>query len=312
MRSVLFFRTFRRFTGGHLKVWHYFNHVRHSAGYRPGVCFSRDSIWDRSNPWFSIQDGPDDSCGLLRPNAFFLGGSNWRLLDDSGRDCPTAPKVDLIQHMRHARPDDRRYPYLTRKAVRICVSEEIGQAVADSGRANGPVHVIPNAIDRAELPPVIESARKRTGLVIAATKQPKLGRELAQRLERAGHPCELLTEPLPRSEFLARLNDARVTVFLPHANEGFYLPALEGMALDTLVVCPDCVGNRSFCLPEYNCLRPDYTLAGLLDAAVAAATAATAEREQMLGRARATVARHDLTRERAAFLSILENLPQVW
>ena len=41
---------------------------------------------------------------------------------------------------------------------------------------------------------------------------------------------------------------ARVTVLVPNPKEGFYLPALEAMALGTIVVCPDCVGNRSFCV----------------------------------------------------------------
>ena len=312
MRSVLFFRHLPRFSGGHLKVWHYFNYVRHSAGYRPYVCFSKESIWDESNPWFSVQEGPDDSCGPARPDLFFLGGRDWRLLDWSGCDRPTAPKINLVAHVRHADPDNSRYGYLTRKAVRICVSEEVRQAVVDSGRANGPIYVIPNGIDLTDLAPAIESARKRNDLVIAALKEPRLGRELAQRLEAMGHRCELLTERLPRAEFLARLNDARVTVFLPHRTEGFYLPALEGMALDTLVVCPDCVGNRSFCLPGYNCFRPDYTLESVLDAAVAALAVPPAEREQMLNRARATAAEHTLTREREAFLAILENLSQIW
>ena len=36
-----------------------------------------------------------------------------------------------------------------------------------------------------------------------------------------------------------------MTLFLPNQREGVYIPGLEGMALGTLVVCPDCVGNRS-------------------------------------------------------------------
>ncbi|MBA2449749.1 MAG: glycosyltransferase family 1 protein [Chloroflexi bacterium] len=312
MRSVLFFRDFRKFTGGHLKVWDYFNHVRHSAGYRPHVCFSERSIWNESNPWFSIQQGPDDSRGSVQPDVFFLGGRNWRLLDRSGHDRPTTPKINLVAHVRHADPDNPRTAYLTRKAVRICVSEEVRQAVVDTGRANGPIYLIPNAIDLTDLPPATAHAGKPTDLLIAALKEPRLGRELAQRLEAMGQRCELLTALLPRSEFLARLNDARVTVFLPHRTEGFYLPALEGMALDTLVVCPDCVGNRSFCRPGYNCLRPDYTLDSVLDAAIAALAIAPAERKQMLGQARTTAAEHTLTRERAAFLAILDNLPRIW
>ena len=70
----------------------------------------------------------------------------------------------------------------------------------------------------------------------------------------------MLTEHVPRDEFLDAMRRARVTLFLPNEEEGFYLPALEGMALGTIVVCPDCVGNRSFCLPGVNAFRPDYRL----------------------------------------------------
>ena len=47
--------------------------------------------------------------------------------------------------------------------------------------------------------------------------------------------------------------------------EGFYLPALEAMALGSLVICPDCIGNRSFCLPGRNCFRPNYDLNSVID-----------------------------------------------
>ena len=39
------------------------------------------------------------------------------------------------------------------------------------------------------------------------------------------------------------------------------------MAHRTLVVCPDCVGNRNFCLHQDTCLRPAYDDAALLAAA---------------------------------------------
>ena len=63
---------------------------------------------------------------------------------------------------------------------------------------------------------------------------------------------------MSRDDFLDSMRRARVTLFLPNEEEGFYLPALEGMALGTIVVCPDCVGNRSFCLPGVNAFRPAF------------------------------------------------------
>lgn len=312
MRSVLFFRTFRRFTGGHLKVWHYSKHVEHSREYRPEVCFTPGSQWDSSNPWFNGDPRPPQDCCSTRADVLFLAGSDWRAWDERQGEVRPVPTINLIQHVRHARPDDRRYPFLARRAVRICVSEEVGQAVSDARLTNGPTFVIPNGLDRAELPRPIPNPEKPVELLIAAPKEPRLGQELTRRLERLGRRCDLLTARLPRSEFLGRVNRARVTLFLPHRSEGFYLPALEGMALETVVVCPDCHGNRSFCLPGHNAFRPAYTPAAILTAVEDARSASAAEREVMLGHARATVAQHHLQKEREAFLRILEELPQLW
>jgi len=43
MRTVLFFRHFRKFRGGQQKVWDYFNHVLASSGFTPRIAFSPES-----------------------------------------------------------------------------------------------------------------------------------------------------------------------------------------------------------------------------------------------------------------------------
>ena len=51
MKTVLFHRNYQRFQGGHLKVFHYFEHVRSSSSYNARIRFSSNSVWDASNPW---------------------------------------------------------------------------------------------------------------------------------------------------------------------------------------------------------------------------------------------------------------------
>jgi glycosyltransferase involved in cell wall biosynthesis len=83
------------------------------------------------------------------------------------------------------------------------------------------------------------------------------------------------------------------------------------MALGTIVVCPDCIGNRSFCIDGSNCFRPPYEE----DAIVEAAEHALARRRElapMLESAIETARRHDLSSERAAFLEILERVDELW
>ncbi len=52
METVVFQRHFERFQGGHLKVFHYFEHVRSSPAHRALIRFSSDSCWGPENPWW--------------------------------------------------------------------------------------------------------------------------------------------------------------------------------------------------------------------------------------------------------------------
>jgi glycosyltransferase involved in cell wall biosynthesis len=86
---------------------------------------------------------------------------------------------------------------------------------------------------------------------------------------------------------------------------------VEGMAAGTLVVCPDCIGNRSFCIDGENCFRPPYEE----DAIVAAAQHALAGgggADDMLRQAGVTARAHDLQGERRAFLDILDRVDELW
>ncbi len=315
MHSVLFHRDFRGFTGGHLKVWHYFNHVRHSPDYVPYAYFSKETIWDESNPWLDLKAQALASWHAIRPDVLCLAGVDWLVLSEDQRGDCSVPVINLILGMRHAQPEDIRYSFLKNKAIRICISEDVGIALRETHQVNGPLFVIPGSIDAQDFPKPRESSEKDYDLLIVAKKQPELGLELLRRLERSDRRIEILTTHLfSRSDFLSQVNRAKITVFVPTANpyEGFHLPALEGMAMGTLVVCPDCIGNRSFCLPGYNCFRPEFTLEGILKAAEAALQLPPTQMRQMLANATMTVAKHELMNERKAFLNILENVSQIY
>lgn len=311
MRTVLFFRNFRRFSGGHLKVWDYFNHVLASSGFTPRIVFSPKSSWDPTNPWWNARDHVVDSGRSVRPDVFFVAGRDWRMLDrhpDAGTGIPV---VNLVQGARHANENHPLYQFLNRKAIRICVSQEVADALRGTGLTQGPVITIPNGLDLESMP-TPDGAKRDVDVLIAATKQPELGEELERRLARRGRRIDVLTSPLTRPEYLDRIRTAQTTLFLPNPTEGFYLPALEGMALGTLVVCPDCVGNRSFCLPGHNAFRPDYAFEELVRAAESALALAPDRTRQIRANARRTVEMHSLLRERRAFLDVLHNIDQLW
>lgn len=312
-RRVLFRRDYRRFFGGHLKLWDYFNHIRAIPGFEPQIYFTPESVWDETNPWREeratvLSEWRPDVADLL-----FLEGMDWLALDEAQRRDPPAPVINLIQHVRHADPPNKRYPFLAHPAIRICVSPEVAAALEATGVVNGPIVTIPYGIDLAT-EPAPQRARD-LDLLIVGIKQRWPARGLYWSLRAAlgaRARIELLTRKIPRAAFLDRVARARVTLFLPNRTEGFYLPALEGMALGTLVVCPDCVGNRGFCLPDENCLRPPYRLDRVVAATLRALRMPPARADEMRARARSTAEHHTLAVERARLRPVLTRAVEGW
>jgi Glycosyl transferases group 1 len=242
----------------------------------------------------------------------FLSGVDWRMIDRANWAESPVPVINLIQHVWHAAPDDEmgRAGFLSNKAIRICVSPEVTRALERTGRVRGPLFTIPDAVDVERLSGLMRSGPPDLDLVVLANKQPERGHAVFERLADAGR-THIVDARSPHDEMLELIARAAVTVFVPNPKEGFYLPALEGMALGTIVVCPDCVGNRSYCLDGVNCFRPAYNV----DAIVTAGRAALTRRQAlagMIGNAAETAGRHDLRHERVSFMKILDRVEELW
>ena len=299
---LLFRRDFRGLTGGHLKVWHYYGHARDSAVYRPAVHLTPASLRGAENPFDA---GGAEIVAEWRPEraaALFLAGLDWEGVPED----PGVPVVNLVQGVRHADPGDRRRAFLSRRAVRICVSPEVAEAILATGLVNGPVVTIPNGVDVA--PKDGPETERRVPLLVAGWKRPERTREVARAFADRGVAIEVLDQRLPREDFLRRIAEAAIVVFLPLAREGCFLPALEAFASGCVVVCPDCVGNRAFCRDGETCFVPPADTLGIVDAALAAARLAPLDRARMTAAARLEVAARGLEAERAAFLGVLERV----
>jgi hypothetical protein len=305
---VLFFRDFDRFRGGHLKVWDYFNHVLASPRHDPRIKLSPRSLEDPANPWASVPERVVDGTDA---DVYFLAGLDWLHLRPRR---PGAPVINLVQHLRHADAGNPRHDFLGERAVRICVGPEVAEAITATGKVNGPVLTIPNSIDLAALPPVAPRAARALDLLVLSPKKPQraLTAELVARLSAPGRRVAVITDRVPRAQLLDRLNDARVLLVLPNRREGFCLPALEGMAMGAVVVCPDCVGNRSFCRPGETCFRPAYEPDAIGHDVEAALAMGDAEAERLVAHGRAMARAHDLPDERARFLEVLDDLDALW
>ena len=144
-------------------------------------------------------------------DVLFLTGFDWRYLSNGGYDSLPNPRISLIQDMQHAEAGTEPFEYLALKAVRLCVSQEVADAICATGRVNGPVITIPNGIEAPKSAPKSTCAP----VVIAGYKDPKLAQALANRLAAMGIENRCLTEFIPRESFLSLLSHSRVVVCLP-------------------------------------------------------------------------------------------------
>jgi glycosyltransferase involved in cell wall biosynthesis len=301
-RVLLFRRDFRGLTGGHLKVRNYFAHAEHSSRFRPKVFFTPESTGGPDNPWHGIELPPLTTWQPALADVLFLAGMDW----ESVPDPFPVPVINLVQGVRHADPGDPRRAFLSRPAIRICVSDEVAEAILATGLVRGPVHVIPNGIDCNDLPK--PRSEREIPVLVAGAKNPSFAHAVAERLASAGVEVRCLLEPLPRPMFLEQLAWARVAVTLPLDREGFFLPALEAMAVGAVVVCPDCVGNRGFCRDGETAFRPAYNLNDVVDATLRAVAMGDSAAAVIRAGAAAEVLKHGLEAERLAFLRILDSV----
>lgn len=299
-RRLLMRRQFLGPTGGHQKMFDYFGHACAHPNWSAQVHFTGDSV-DASNPWRAAGASEVDAWHPDHADALLLGGMDWEAMPPTDGAVPV---INLVQHVRHADPALPLRGFLRRRALRICVSKAVAEAILATGEVNGPVQVIDAAITD-----VAPGPGPRTGVFIDAIKQPMLGQALAQALAAHGIAAEASLERMPRDAYVERLRGCEVAVLLPHATEGFYLPGVEAMAAGAACVVPDCIGNRGYLQPGINALVPALELDGLLAAVLDLGDHALRARLRAAGGA--TAARYGLARERAAFHAVLDAVPMV-
>ena len=321
-RTVWFYRDYVRLYGGHLKHSHYFDHALRMPGFAPRITFSAEPSNEsqaRERRWlWPAGDGiMAERWEPAGRDVLFLAGVDWRYLAESGLEALANPRINLVQHVRHAHEGTELYRYLSERAIRICVSQEVADAISATGRANGPVVTIPNGIDVTPFDPTGEGSpagyeTRRRSIIIAGYKTPDLARALSERLDADRIEHLLVTEFLDRSAFLELLAESRIAICLPRTEEGFYLPALEAMASGCLVVTLDSIGNRGFCHHDENCLNAEHSPESLFRATKRALAMSAPERRRMHRRARDTAAGHSLEVERARFHAILGDVDRLW
>jgi hypothetical protein len=325
-RRVLFHRSWTIFnggtSGGQIKVRDAFEHFTESDVFLPKVHFGKETEWfdNPGNVWLPYRKQAVKEWGTQKSDVLFFAGVDWKVLSEAERKNPPVPIINIAQP-RHINPDDKRNGYLKHPAIRIAKSS-IGKKILEDYGVNGPVYLIPDAIEFEALP--TPNMSPDIDILIIGLKNEGMARSLEQRLNFRNRfrfkklkiaiqvPPKLPT----RMDFINLLNRCKIAVFLPldeaRGAEGFYLPALEGMRLQKLVVCPYAVGNIDFCIPDVTCIQPKYTENDIYKSIIRAIKMPTLQRKEMVKKALQISENHNIKKEKESLLKLLHNADEIW
>jgi hypothetical protein len=299
-KKVLFYRNYLQYQGGHQKVYDYYCHFKSHPYFDVDIVFSKESIFDETNPWKN--EIIKQTFDLNEYDIFFIAGEDWRILKDF--DYSNKTVINLIQGFRHSIANTFLFECLQNKAIRITVSDELFKTMEATNQLNGSLYNIPNGIN-------IENSLmdKKYDFYILGIKNRQVAQLLTKRLKTDGYKVICTLDQTTKENIHINMAKSIVAITLPLENEGFYLPALEAMALSEIVIVPDCIGNRSFCFDTVNCLMPDYDIDMLYMSAIDAYRKYSLnESKSLKENALKTVKEHSLHNEREKFYKILDDL----
>jgi glycosyltransferase involved in cell wall biosynthesis len=325
-RRVLFHRTWDHFNGGtnggQLKVKDAFEHFASADDFEPAVYFPPSTVWydNPGNHWLFYRKQGLTKWEIKANDLLFFSGRDWEILSPEEAEQPPVPIINITQP-RHTRANDYRQQFLKYPAIRI-VKSSIGKQILDDFGVNGPVYLIPDAIDTAKLPPF--NPHPDIDVLILGLKHPGMAKALKVRLNATGFlkrkkwNIAIHVPPgLPtRQDFLRLLNRAKIVVCLPlgaeRGSEGFYLPALEAMALEKFVICPFAVGNIDFCIAGKTCLQPQLEVKDLYRVTIQALNMTNADRQNIIRAGKAMLDNHSIDKERNALLALARDVDRIW
>ena len=293
-------------SGGTLKLRHYFEHTLSLFPQMTTIYMPKETRWTPRNLFTPHRHRVIHNIDWETVSVMFISGWGWeKFIPTRFHEKPPFQVIYLIQSFNKFRPRDSRFPGFANPAIRICVSEPLSTKLKTLCIANGPIYTIPAGIDVDQLQITEEiSGRRDTDILIVGFKNSQIGKIIAQQARTLGIRVCLLTELLPREEFLQQIAHARIVICLPAAIEGFYLPALEAMAIG---IVPPVVGN-SYCVHGFNCIVPEYDVNGIIRAIKFALGMSPSKSKELIENANMTAQKHSLSKERAAFHGILKNV----
>ena len=292
------------YSGGHQKVCDYIQHTIDSGLFSPALYLTNSSpvqkqLFNHINGLeYSLQYSP------AQADVAFLAGMDWQaylpFFD------PKQVKINLIQHVRHGDKNHPLFQFLQHKAIRLCVSEAVKEAIVPY--ANGPCFTIKMGHDIPKLTRV-----KQYELYILATKQPQLGKQLFEWAISIGLKVLLHDKTTEREHVYQAMAESVVAITLPHKTEGFYLPGIEAMALADWAVVPDCIASREYSLNKVNITSCELSLTACKKATLHAIRQVDSWKFRIhKWQGRRHSLSYSLKNEQINYHNILHNLDEIW
>lgn len=316
MKTVLFYQHFGIkgvVRGAHHKTFDFYHHIKSYSDYKPVIFFDEESVWDENLPWFRLFDKMPTLKNLkTEPDILFLNsGKDWIKYEKHMSIPESIPIISPVNNFRAVNSSHKSFEFLSRKAIRLCPSCELFDAVNNHPNTNGKSIYLPNGVGIFS-DAIILKTNKTTDLLIVGNKNPIMAQELYSQIKYLNIKIKVIDSWISKKHFQVELAKSYISVHLPKKIEEHYIPGVEAMMLESLVIIPDCIGNRSYSRPLNTCIIADYSLEGMIVAIKKMLALDEKTKKQMLENAIQESNKFLLSNEKSVLLEMLELTTKLW
>lgn len=316
MKSVLFYQHFglkNVVRGAHHKTFDFYHHIKNFKGYQPQIYFDDESIWEPNIPWYSLFNSmPTLKRDQTNPDILFLNsGKDW-IKYSKHKDIPEhIPIISPVNNFRAVNPNHKSFQFLTRKAIRLCPSQELYEAVKNHPLTNGPTIYLPNGVG---IDPNAKKliTRKDIDILLVGNKNPLMAHELLSKLKHCNAQVEIIDKWISKTDFQKLLARSKISVHLPKVVEEHYIPGVEALMLDSLLIIPDCVGNRSYSKHLETCYLTEYSVESMIKAIQYMYDISSANKNNILTNAKKASTVFEMKHESKVLKKILKMTSKIW
>lgn len=318
MKKVLFYQHFGKkgvVRGAHHKTFDFFHHIKSFTDFEPHIFFDDDSEWDACIPWFHLYKTMPTLNDLnFEPDILFLNsGKDWIKYSQNRKIEPEVPIVSPVNNFRATKPGHPSFDFLGRKAIRLCPSPELYKAVNNHPNTVGETIYMPNGVGVSEEAST-QKNNKIIDVLIVGNKNTDLANQLFNEIQNLNLniEVEVINSWISKDEFQIKLAQSKISVHLPKQVEEHYIPGIEAMMLNSFVIIPDCIGNRSYSLDQETCVISPYDLHGFKTALNQVLSLSDDEFNRIVQHAEESTHQYSMAIERVSLYKALKLAVRLW